>query len=266
MPLTSVIGPLPYRLALAGGWIDQPFVSRLNPEPPGSMVVVSLEPDVRYMERCGLATGTRKVAQRLWPMGLPAGDRMEQVRALYRAENGDRPDPSGSQDMIGLIYPGICRLDYRADYEGGFFPVHIEQCLDPAVAAWLEGVLHLIPVNQRPEGYHPLGEQNLTPDGVRALGRTGADCFDAIVRRDAGALGAAMNACMACWEALLPRTVVHPLVGIDLRGLLAWYQRRHAGAMYSGCGGGYLIVVSEAPPPGSAQVRIRLGDPTTQEG
>ena len=111
MSLTDVIGPIPYRLALAGGWIDQPFVSRLDPEPPGSMVVVGLEPEARYMERCGLATGTRKVALRLWPDGLPAGEPMELVRRLYEAENGDRPDPSGSQDMIGLIYPGISRLD-----------------------------------------------------------------------------------------------------------------------------------------------------------
>jgi hypothetical protein len=29
-------------MALAGGWIDEPFVSRHNPEPPGFMVVVSL--------------------------------------------------------------------------------------------------------------------------------------------------------------------------------------------------------------------------------
>ncbi|GEM_PF-6845641 len=34
---------IPYRLALAGGWIDQPFVSERNPEPPGSMVVISEE-------------------------------------------------------------------------------------------------------------------------------------------------------------------------------------------------------------------------------
>lgn len=32
--LCGVIGPIPYRMAFAGGWIDQPFVSRLNPEPP----------------------------------------------------------------------------------------------------------------------------------------------------------------------------------------------------------------------------------------
>ena len=29
------IGAIPYRLALAGGWIDQPFMSRHNPEPFG---------------------------------------------------------------------------------------------------------------------------------------------------------------------------------------------------------------------------------------
>jgi hypothetical protein len=35
----KLIGSIPNRLQLAGGWIDQPFVSRHNPQPPGSMVV-----------------------------------------------------------------------------------------------------------------------------------------------------------------------------------------------------------------------------------
>src|SRR5437588_11182205 len=43
-PITRVIGRIPNRLALAGGWLDQPFVSRHTPEPPGSMVVVILQP------------------------------------------------------------------------------------------------------------------------------------------------------------------------------------------------------------------------------
>ena len=71
-------------MALAGGWIDQPFVSQANPEPPGSMVVVSLEPTGRFMDRCGMATGTRNVAQELWGDALP--DRRsprELVRELY---------------------------------------------------------------------------------------------------------------------------------------------------------------------------------------
>ena len=58
-------------MAFAGGWIDQPFVSRLNPRPPGSMVVVGLEPTFRFMDRAGMATGTRKVAVKLWTGGLP---------------------------------------------------------------------------------------------------------------------------------------------------------------------------------------------------
>ena len=49
-------------MAFAGGWIDQPFVSQLNPSPPGSMVVVGLEPTLRFMDRAGMATGTRYVA------------------------------------------------------------------------------------------------------------------------------------------------------------------------------------------------------------
>src|SRR5438874_731749 len=122
MHLSSAIGEIPYRLALAGGWIDQPFVSRLNPEPPGSMVVVSLEPNVRYMERCGMAAGTRDAAMRLWGDRLPGGDPAQLVRDLYAFENKEKPEPSGSQDMIGLIYPGISRLDYDANIRDGYFP------------------------------------------------------------------------------------------------------------------------------------------------
>jgi hypothetical protein len=67
-----------------------------------------------------------------------------------------------------------------------------------------------------------------------------------------------MNECMCCWEALLPHTVRHPAITVDLMGLLAAYQARYPGAMYSGCGGGYLYVVSDRPVPGGFQVKVRL--------
>lgn len=255
--LTSVIGGLPYRMALAGGWIDQPFVSRLNPDPPGSMVVVSLQPTVRYMDRCGMATGTRKVALQLWGNQLPDRDPAELTRELYAAENKGKAEPSGSQDMIGIIYPGVSRLDYDASYDGGYFPAHIESTCDPAIAKWIEQVFHLIPVNQRPEGYNPLGIKNLDREWIRRLGRTGRDCFSAILAKDIRALGASMGECMKCWEAILPHTVRHPLIDVDLLGLLRYYQARYAGAMYSGCGGGYLLVVSDEPVPGSMRVQVR---------
>lgn len=251
-------GSLPYRLALAGGWIDQPFVSRLNPSPPGSMVVVALQGDVPWMDRAGLATGTRSVARQLWGDKVPKGDPAALVRQLYAAENAGRSDPSGSQDMIGLIYPGINRLDYDFHHEGGIFPKHIETCRDPAVAEWLTRVLHIIAIAPRPAGYHPLGEQHLDPDWVQRLGQSGKDCFAAILARDTAALGQSFNLCMECWEHLLPHTVRHPTLTVDLMGILRYYQQRHAGAMFSGCGGGYLYVVSEAPVPGAFSPSLRL--------
>jgi hypothetical protein len=257
MHITDVIGRIPYRMALAGGWIDQPFVSRLNPEPPGSMVVVGLEPTVRFMDRCGMGTSTRKVAARLWGDGLPQGEPAELVRALYQAENQGKREPSGSQDMAGLIYPGINRLDYDAAYSEGYFPAHVESNTGAGVAEWLESVFYMIPVMQRPVGYNPLETRRLDPRWISRLGQSGKDCFSAIVERDLRALGESMNECMRCWEAILPGTVRHPTIQIDLMELLAYYQARYPGAMYSGCGGGYLFVVAEEPVAGAFQIKVR---------
>lgn len=256
--ITQFINKIPYRLALAGGWIDQPFVARHNPTPPGAMVVVSVQPEFRFMDRCGLGTSTRQVAAQLWGGQLPQRDPAQMVQELYAAENEGRAEPSGSQDMAGIIYPGINRLDYDYNHSGGYFPVHIQPNTDPQTAAWLESVIHILAVAPRPAGYNPFGEHNLDSEWVRRLGQSGHDCYAAICQHDSTALGETLNECMRCWEAILPHTVRHPALTLDLMELLAFYQARYAGAMYSGCGGGYLYVVSEQPVPGSFQVRIRL--------
>ncbi len=253
----AIASRIPRRMALAGGWIDQPFVSRHNPEPPGSMVVVSLEPVLWFMDRCGMAGSTRRIATGIWNGSLPERAPADLVRELYWAENAGKAETSGSQDMVGLIYPGVSRLDYDAGVEGGRFPAHIESTCDPHIARWIERVFHLVPINQRPAGYSPLGVRNLAPAWIGELGRTGKDCYDAILDTDLARLGASMNRCMACWEAILPHTVAHPTINLDLKAILAWFQSRYAGAMYSGCGGGYLMVVSSDPVPGSLRVKVR---------
>jgi hypothetical protein len=249
---------IPHRIALAGGWIDQPFLSRHNPAPPGSMVVVSLEPVIWFMDRCGMAGSTRRIATKIWNGSLPNRPAADLVRELYAAENAGKIEPSGSQDMIGLVYPGISRLDYRVDVEDGAFPAHIESTCDPEVVRWVEEVLHLVPINQRPQGYNPLGAKNLVPQWICELGESGKACFDAILRKDVDGLGASMNRCMQCWEALLPYTVTHPTINIDLKAVLSWFQARYPGAMYSGCGGGYMIVASEKPVRSSLRIKVRI--------
>ncbi len=262
-PVARLLGAIPNRLQLAGGWIDQPFVSRHNPRPPGAMVVAQIEPDFRPMERSGIASGTRQVAMKLWKGKLPDRPLDELVRELYRAENKGKKEPSGSQDMIGLIYPGVNRLDYDFHVHGGVFPSHIEPCNSRRVAQWLSKVLHLIPIEPRPLGYSPLGVKNLKPAWVARLGQSGRDCFDAILARDVERLGASFDLNMKCWETLLPQVIHHPTLRPDLKPILKAYQAQYPGAMYSGCGGGYLIVASEKPVPGALQVTVRTGPRTT---
>ncbi len=256
--LRGAIGNLPYRLQMAGGWIDQPFVSEVHPEPPGSMVVVSMQPTVKYMERSGMATGTRRVAATLWGDALPSGRApAELVRELYAAENDGLAEPSGSQDMCGLIYPGVSRLDYDASVDGGWFPSHIESTTDREVVAWLESVIHLVPVGGRPDGYNPLLTKHLDPAWVKRLGDAGAACYDAIVAMDLAALGESLNENSRAWKAILPNVYEHETIKTDLWALLSGYMAADPGAMQSGCGGGYVIVASDDPPPGSSRISVR---------
>jgi len=245
-------------MAFAGGWIDQPFISQHNPNPPGSMVVVAIEPTVRFMDRCGMGTSTRKVANKIWDGNLPDRNPVELVRELYIAENEGQPAPSGSQDMAGILYPGVNRLDYDFNHEGGYFPVQVESNTDIDAAQWLENLIYMIPVIQRPLGYDPLEEKNLDPGWIQRLGQTGVACFDAILAKDAQGLGQSLNECMLCWEAILPNTVRHHTIHMDLVEILSYYQNNYFGAMYSGCGGGYLYVVSDEPVPGGFQVKVRV--------
>ena len=258
MKITDITGRIPYRLALAGGWIDQPFVSRHNPDGIGSMVTVGIEPQFKFMDRAGIASSTRVIADRLWKGKIPKRDPRLLAKELYEEENRLKADPSGSQDMIGLIYPGVNRLDYSIHHEGGLYPVHIETSRNKKVAAWLEQVLYVVTIMPRPEKYNPLAVKNLDSTLIRRLGQSGKDCYASIIARDAKSLGKSLNDCMKCWEAILPGTVRHENIRLDLMKIWKYYASKYHGAMYSGCGGGYMYVISDEPVPGGFKVKVRV--------
>ena len=89
----------------------------------------------------------------------------------------------------------------------------------------------MVPVAQRPAGYSPLDIKNLDPEWIRRLGQSGRDCYDAILAQDLAGLGESMNESMRCWEAILPGTVRHPTLTVDLMGILGSLsgplRRRH---------------------------------------
>jgi hypothetical protein len=107
----------------------------------------------------------------------------------------------------------------------------------------------------RPEGYNPLETKNLSSEWISRLGKSGNHCYKAILKKDIVALGESMNECMSCWEKILPGTVHHHKLNEDLLPLLEYYRSNYPGAMYSGCGGGYLFVASY---PGSGAFTIKV--------
>jgi hypothetical protein len=111
---------MPYRIDLAGGWLDQPFVSRHH---PGPVITISLEPTLAFNERSGMASSTRRHALDLWGPKIPPGDLEKLARILFCYDNPPGTEViSGSQDSIGLVYSGLA----YAYYEGGYWPTRIE--------------------------------------------------------------------------------------------------------------------------------------------
>jgi cytidyltransferase-like protein len=237
----------PYRICIAGGWMDQPWVSEIH---PGTVVVAQLWPTIEFNDRSGMATSSRKVAVEVWGNSLPHGDPVANARILFGAENPPGSQyVSGSQDHIGLLNPGISRLYY----DGNYWPSHIDSTRDKDICDWLSNVIHLIPLEPRPAGYDPLREKNLTRDTVQELGDAGEQCWKSILRKDAAGLGESMTRTFLAWKKMLPYTVPDCV----MKEMEEKYFPHYAGAITSGSGGGYVVVASEQEIAGSLHVTVR---------
>lgn len=237
----------PYRLCIAGGWIDQPWVSEIN---PGSVVVAQLWPTTEFNDRSGMATSSRKVALELWGGKIPDGDAIRNAQLLFGAENPPNAKyVSGSQDHIGLLVPGINRLFY----DGGFWPVKIDNCIDPDICQWLSNVLYLVPLDPRPIGYNPLAEKKLKMEFVRELGESGSLCWESILKKDVDGLGRAMTASFLAWKKILPHTVPDWI----MNEMESKYFPNYPGAITSGSGGGYVVVASEKTIESAIRIKVR---------
>mgnify|MGYP001313106014 CR=1 FL=1 len=235
----------PYRVSIAGGWMDQPWVSAIC---PGSMVVASIDATTDFADGSGMATSSRKTALALWGDRVPDGDPVRNAKLLFGAENPPGTAyVSGSQDHIGLLVPGISRLHY----DGDFWPDRIDNTRDAEICAWLSSVLHLVPLQARPEGYDPLIEKNLGETSVRKLGDAGNRCYESILKMDLVGLGQSLVQSLEAWREILPNTVIDSTLPC-LEAVTS-----HAGATFSGCGGGYLLVASDKAVAHALPVRVR---------
>ena len=241
------IDQVPYRIDLAGGWLDQPFVSRLY---PGPVLTISLEPTVAFNERSGMATSTRNKAIDLWGFKLPPGDPEKLAKILFCYDNPPGTTTvSGSQDAIGIVLPGL----NRAHYTGEYWPSIIEKVRDELILQFIEQSLYLIPLDPREQSYNPLHREVLTVEFARNLSEAAEACWKAILACDLRAFGRYFRASFEAQIAMFPDMVTDEVLTV-----IEKHQDTALGWKLAGAGGGgYVIFVSETPIQNAVRINIR---------
>lgn len=241
---------VPYRVDLAGGWLDQPFVGK---HAAGPVINCSLEPKQEYETRSGMASSTRRTAISLWGPKLPAQDRELLARMIFAFENPPGTvDVAGSQDAIGIVYPGINKLNYNGQY----WPENIETMHDPDVIDFLQDRLYLHFTQPRPGAFEVLAEKNVTSAGAKRLADAAEAAWVALLAKNAKAFGAAMTESFDAQIAMFPLMVTPDIAETITRHAPTTLGHKITGAG----GGGYVVLFSETPVEGASRVRIRTED------
>ena len=243
------IDRMPYRIDLAGGWLDQPFVSRHY---PGAVITISIEPTVAFNERSGMATSTRNKALEIWGHRLPADDPEKLAKILFCYDNPPgTKEISGSQDAIGIVMPGL----NRSYYEGEYWPTRIDKVRDELTLQFVERSLYLVPLGPRGPEFDVLSDTHIDRKGARALSEATDACWQAILVHDVEGFGRYMRAGFEAQIAMFPN-----MMNVMLAEMIAQYRDQALGWKVSGAGGGgYLILVADHPVEGGFQIVIRRG-------
>lgn len=238
---------IPFRIDLAGGWLDQPYVSKHY---PGSVITISIEPTIEFNDRSGMSSSTRRKAIELWRNEIPHGDAEHLAKMLFSFENPPGTfHVSGSQDSLGIVLPGLNKLEYN----GGYWPEKIITINDEDVLSWIEQNLYLITLGPRGGSYSPLENTNITPEGAKLLSDSTEDCWAAILKKDIVAFGNAFRSSFEAQIAMFPN-----MVDEDILQTIEQYKSKALGWKLSGAGGGgYIILVSDSLVEGAMQIRIR---------
>lgn len=243
---------LPYRVDIAGTWIDQPYVSEHG---AGWALTASIEPTEEFMERGGMSTSTRNAARKIWPYELPNYNEEMMARLLFCFENDPENEGhiSGAQDAIGICMSGL----NRHYYDGHYWPVKIESCHDEAILDWLENHICLVPMFPRRPGCSVVEGKDITPEKVSRLTEAAERCWHAIMARDLGGFAEAFRDSFNAQISMFP-AMMQPGVQeyID-----QWSPKALAWKMLGAGGGGYLALVTDKiPDNGVIRIKIRRKD------
>jgi cytidyltransferase-like protein len=243
--------PIPYRIDLAGTWIDQPYVSKYG---PGWAITASIEPTIEFNERSGMATSTRKKAIELWNDNLPMENPEKLAKILFRYDNDPgTKDVSGSQDSIGITMPGINRFYYEKEK---YWPSRFETISDLSIIRWLEDRLYMITLWPRPAEFVVLENTNITSENVKRLTDAAEMAWDGLVRKDIKNFARGFSDSFSSQIRMFPK-----MMNDKIAKIIDTHRDKALSWKLSGAGGGgYLILISEEEIKNAIRVRIRIKD------
>jgi galactokinase/mevalonate kinase-like predicted kinase len=238
---------IPYRIDLAGGWLDQPYVSKYA---PGWVLTVSIEPTIEFNERSGMATSTRKKAVNLWNHALPLEKPVKLAEILFSVEN--KPgvkEVSGAQDALGITMPGLCRHYYNNAY----WPEKIESEHNEELLTWIESKIWFKTLWPREDGYDVFKGSDITAPKAQMLADAAENCWNAILQKDTDAFGKAFTASFDAQCAMFPAMKSDAIAKVidEMKPKIKGYKLSGAG------GGGYLIMISDVPVENAFQIKVR---------
>ncbi len=245
------IKPMPYRIDLAGTWIDQPYVSKYW---PGAAITASLEPTIEFNERSGMATSTRKKAIELWNDHLPLEKPEKLAKTLFRYDNDPgTTEVSGSQDSIGITMPGINKFFYD---KGKYWPSKFESISDLPTIKWLEERLYMLTLWPRPDGYNVLSDTHINAENVKKLADAAELAWDGLISMDFEKFTEGFLNSFNSQVRMFPK-----MMNSDIQKIIDQYKGKARAWKLSGAGGGgYLIMISEEEIPNAFRIRIRVKD------
>lgn len=252
LPIRSTTGlrtqcRIPYRIDLAGGWLDQPYVSKYY---PGAVITINIEPDYEFNYRSGLSTSSRKAAIEMWGNILPTDNLEKLAKMVFYYEN--KPGTkfiSGSQDAIGIVFPGLNKLQYDNEY----WPFHIESVLNDGILDFIEQRLYLIQLFPRNQEFDVLANTNINKANAHDLSVAADNCWNAIINKDAVAWGKASVDSFNAQIKMFPN-----MVSDEVLTCLEQYKDKALGWKLCGAGGGgYLVLISEIPVENAIKIHIR---------
>lgn len=238
---------IPYRIDLAGGWLDQPFVSSLH---EGPVITLCIEPNAHFNLRSGMATSTRAVATELWQYKIPKPNDETTAKMLFAYENPPgKKEIAGSQDSIGIVYTGLT----KSSYKGAYWPNSIENIQDSKVLTWLEEHVYLIPLKARETGFEVLSITQINEEKAKALSEAANAFWEACLAMNLELAGKAMTQSFDAQVSMFP-LMSNPEIAAQIDAL----KHQVKGYKLSGAGGGgYLILLSEIAIPNAIKIQVK---------